>query len=88
MIYNNTNKLDRLLSNGHQLLSNLGHSRAKIGRRVLFDNVHMSAHLLCWVCLAIVGSDGVVHGRNGRIQIGRGEAEAIQTLRLGFPGGG
>jgi hypothetical protein len=31
MIYNNTNKLDRPLSNGHQLLSYLGHLRLKIG---------------------------------------------------------
>jgi hypothetical protein len=26
IIYNNTNNLDRLLSNGHQFLSHLGHS--------------------------------------------------------------
>jgi hypothetical protein len=25
MIYNNTSKLDRLLSNGHELLSHFGH---------------------------------------------------------------
>jgi hypothetical protein len=30
LIYNNTNKLDRLLSNGHRFLSHLRHSRAKI----------------------------------------------------------
>jgi hypothetical protein len=31
IIYNNTIKLDMLLSNGHQLLSHLEHIRAKIG---------------------------------------------------------
>jgi hypothetical protein len=44
MIYNNTNKMDRLMSNGHQLLSHLGHLRAKVGR-VLFDHVYLSTHL-------------------------------------------
>jgi hypothetical protein len=50
IIYNNTSKLHRLLSNGHYLLSQLGHLRAKIGP-VLFDRVHLSTHLsLMRVC--------------------------------------
>jgi hypothetical protein len=35
-----------------------------------------------------MGSGRVGHGRNGRIQKGRGGAEVIQTLRTGFFGGG
>jgi hypothetical protein len=31
MIYNHTNKHDLMLPNGQQLLSNLGHLRAKLG---------------------------------------------------------
>jgi hypothetical protein len=31
MTYNKTSKQDRLLSNDHQLLSQLGHLKAKIG---------------------------------------------------------
>jgi hypothetical protein len=38
----------------------------------------------------MVGSGGVGHSRNGRIQMikGRGGAEIIQTLRTGGFGGG
>jgi hypothetical protein len=54
IIRNNASKMDRLLSNGHQLLSHLGHLEEKLGR-VLFNHVHLSTHFVA-MCADVLGS--------------------------------
>jgi hypothetical protein len=54
MIYNNTSKIDRLMSNGYHLLSHVGHLRAKIGPRKL-DQVYQYTHLSAIMCADILG---------------------------------
>jgi hypothetical protein len=49
MIYNKISKMDRLLSNGHQLLSHLGHLRAKIGPGTLQQGTPIDTPI-CNVC--------------------------------------
>jgi hypothetical protein len=49
IIYNNTNKMDRLGYNGQHLLSYLGHLRAKIGPDTLRPCTHVETRV-CNVC--------------------------------------
>jgi hypothetical protein len=49
MIYNNTGKMDRLLSNGHHLLSHIGHLKARIGPGTLRPCVPTDTPI-CNVC--------------------------------------
>jgi hypothetical protein len=50
MIYNNTIKHDRLLSDDHPLLSHLGHLREKIGLDTLYPGTPIDTPM-CNVCL-------------------------------------